>query len=236
MFRVIAGFDPHDPTSVNVHLVDPTLQLKDGIRSWRIALAAGDYIEAVDNEVLESLEAAAQTFKRMGVKIEKEDVSWISDLAQANGRMTQADAATVHLERLRDHPDWFGADVLQRLRSGAALTSSEYVVARRIQVEGRRRFERLFEKYDILLLPTTPVPAPLIEETGPVEAARQMTRFTAPFNLAGLPALSVPCGFSLKGLPFGLQIVSQHWAEAKVLQAGYAFEQVTEWRNHHPDI
>ncbi|MEK7827804.1 MAG: amidase family protein, partial [Thermodesulfobacteriota bacterium] len=87
-----------------------------------------------------------------------------------------------------------------------------------------------------LLLPTTPIPAPPIEGTQAIEAARQLTRFTAPFNLSGLPALSVPCGFTGENLPIGLQIISKHWGEAKALQAGHAFEQATEWHNCRPII
>jgi len=163
-------------------------------------------------------------------------MSWLPELALSNGQMTQADGAAFHHGRLLEHPDWFGADVLQRLQAGAGLSSSEYALARRKQVEGRRRFELFFEKFDILLLPTTPFPAPPVEETGAIEAARQLTRFTAPFNLTGLPALTLPCGFTKMGLPVGLQIVTKHWAEAKVLQAGYAFEQATEWHKYFPNI
>jgi aspartyl-tRNA(Asn)/glutamyl-tRNA(Gln) amidotransferase subunit A len=157
-------------------------------------------------------------------------------LALANGQMTQADGAAFHRERLREHPDWFGEDVRQRLRNGAALTSSEYALTRRTQAEGRRHSEMFFEKFDILLLPTTPVPAPPIDDTGAIEAARQLTRFTSPFNLTGLPALSIPGGFTETGLPVGLQIISKHWAEAKVLEAGHAFEQATEWHCLRPKI
>jgi aspartyl-tRNA(Asn)/glutamyl-tRNA(Gln) amidotransferase subunit A len=93
-----------------------------------------------------------------------------------------------------------------------------------------------FEEFDVLLLPTTPIPAPPIEGTQAIEAARQLTRFTAPFNLAGLPALSVPCGFTDEKLPIGLQIISRHWGEAKALQAGRTFEQATEWHKRIPNI
>jgi aspartyl-tRNA(Asn)/glutamyl-tRNA(Gln) amidotransferase subunit A len=201
-----------------------------------VALAAGEYVEASDPQVLGGVAEAAQVFMDLGAQVEKVDMSWLADLALANGRMVQADGAAFHRERLAEHPDWFGADVRQRLETGAALTSSEYALARRTQTEGRRRFEMFFEKFDILLLPTTPIPAPPIEGTQAIEAARQLTRFTAPFNLAGLPALSVPCGFTGENLPIGLQIISKHWGEAKALQAGHAFEQATEWHNCRPNI
>ena len=236
MLTVLAGFDPHDPASVNIPREDYLGHLEEGVRGWRVALAAGEAVEISDAEVVAALEKSAQIFRDLSARVEKVDMSWLLELALANGQMTQADGAAFHHERLQEHADWFGADVFQRLQAGAGLSSSEYSLARRKQVEGRRRFELFFEKFDILLLPTTPIPAPLIEETGAIEAARQLTRFTAPFNLTGLPALTLPCGFTKMGLPVGLQIITKHWAEAKVLQAGYAFEQATEWHKYFPNI
>ncbi|MCK7485362.1 MAG: amidase family protein [Bacillus subtilis] len=93
-----------------------------------------------------------------------------------------------------------------------------------------------FESTDFLIIPTTPIAAPTIEGHDAVEQAGRLTRFTAPFNLAGLPALSVPCGFTKDGLPIGLQIVSRAWADAKALNAGYAYEQATEWHKQVPKI
>lgn len=224
LLQVLAGFDPHDPASADMAVDDYHAHLEAGVQGWRIALAVGEYVEACDPQVWAGVQAAGQAFKDLGAQVEKVDLSWISDLALANGRMTQADAAAFHRERLAAHPDWFGEDIRQRLETGAALTSSEYSLARRTQAEGRRRFENFFQKYDLLVLPTTPIPAPLIEGTQAIEAARRLTRFTAPFNLAGFPALSLPCGF-VDGLPFGLQLVTQPWGEAKILQAGYVCEQ-----------
>jgi aspartyl-tRNA(Asn)/glutamyl-tRNA(Gln) amidotransferase subunit A len=236
LLQALAGFDPHDPASVDVPVDDYLVHLEEGVRGVRVALAVGEYVEASDPEVWTGVQDAAQVFMDLGAQVEKVDISWIEDLAQANTRMTQADAAAFHRERLTAHPDWFGVDVRQRLDAGAALTSSEYALTRRVQVEGRRRFEMFFAKYDLLLLPSTPIPAPPIEGTGAIDAARQLTRFTAPFNVTGLPALSLPCGFTSGNLPFGLQIVSKHWGEAKALQAGHAFEQATKDHNYRPNV
>ena len=233
MLQVLAGFDPHDPASTDVPVDDYLVHLEDGIKGWRVALAVGEYIEVSDPQVLAGVYSAAQVFKKLGAQVEKVDLSWLADLAQANTSMTQADAAAFHRHRLAEHPDWFGADVLQRLQTGAALTPSEYALARRMQAEGRRSFEMFFTKYDLLLLPTTPIPAPHIAGTDALEAARQLTCFTAPFNLIGLPALSVPCGW-VGGLPFGVQMVARHWGEAKALQAGHSFEQASYWHLRRP--
>jgi aspartyl-tRNA(Asn)/glutamyl-tRNA(Gln) amidotransferase subunit A len=236
MLSVMGGFDPHDPASANTPLENYLDYLEDGVRDWKIALATGKYIETSDPEVLAAVDEAALVFKDLSAQVDKVDFTWFAELALANSRMTQADGAAFHRERLIEHPDWFGADVLQRLEYGAELSSSEYALARRKQVEGRRRFEMLFEKYDILLLPTTPIPAPPINDTNSLEAARQLTRFTSAFNLTGMPALSIPCGFTETVLPLGLQIISKQWAEVKVLQAGYAFEQATKWHERSPNV
>jgi aspartyl-tRNA(Asn)/glutamyl-tRNA(Gln) amidotransferase subunit A len=235
MLSVMAGYDPQDQASVNHPVGDYLTHLEGAIDGWRVALGMGDYVEAADPEVLLAVDQAAQVFKDLGAKVEKVELSWLEQLALANSQMTQADAAAFHHVRLAEHPEWFGADVLQRLQTGAALSSNEYVLARRTQVEGRRRFEIFFENYDILLIPTTPIAAPRIDDTGAIEAARQLTRFTSPFNLTGLPALSVPCGFTSTGLPVGLQVISRHWGEAKLLQAGHAFEQAAGWWHKHPN-
>ena len=236
LLQVLSGFDLHDSASADAPVDDYLVKIEKGVRKLRIALGAGDYIEASDPDVRSALDSAARDFKELGAQVEKVDLSWISELALANSRMTQADAAAFHRERLGSHPDWFGADIRQRLEAGAALTSTEYSLARRIQSEGRRRFEMFFTKFDLLLLPTTPIPAPEIAGTGAIEAARQLTRFTSPFNLSGLPALSIPCGSTGNGLPLGLQIVSNHWGEGQLLQAGNAFEQATEWHLLRPGL
>jgi aspartyl-tRNA(Asn)/glutamyl-tRNA(Gln) amidotransferase subunit A len=236
MLSVMAGYDAQDPASTNIPVDDYLIHLEDGIAGWRVALATGEYIGAADSEVLMTVNQAAQEFTKLGAKVQEVDLSWLEQLAFTNSQMTQADGAAFHRERMEEHPDWFGADVLQRLQTGAAFRSGDYALARRHQVEGRRHFELFFEDFDILLLPTTPIPAPLIEGTGAIQAARQLTRFTSPFNLTGLPALSVPCGFTKNGLPVGLQIIAKHWNETKILQAGYAFEQATEWVHQHPNF
>ncbi|MCI0556811.1 MAG: amidase, partial [Anaerolineae bacterium] len=210
--------------------------LVDDMEGRKIAFGIGDYIESSEPEVLDAVREAAQVFSSMGCRVQEVDVSWMREAALANKTMTQADGAAIHYERLKEHPDWFGEDIRRRLEDGAKTTSTEYILARRTQAEIRKRCELFFESYDFLIVPTTPIAAPLIEGLDAVEQAARLTRFTAPFNLAGLPALSIPCGFTKDGLPIGLQIVSRAWADAKVLNAGYAFEQATEWHARRPDL
>lgn len=236
LLQVMGGYDEFDPTSMKTLPGDYYSHLKDGMKDRKIAFAVGNFIEEADKEILEAVRTAAIILIEQGASIAEVNMDFLKEAAFANGLMTQADGAAFHRDRLKEHPDWFGADVRQRLEAGAAFTSTEYILARRTQTEAKRRLELLFDEYDVLLLPTTPIAAPLLEGENAIERARQLTRFTAPFNLTGLPALSVPCGFTKEGLPIGLQIISRAWNEAGVLRTGYAFQQATEWHKKKPEL
>lgn len=236
MLQVISAYDPADPTSVKMLGGDYLGHLVDDMEGRRIALGIGDYMDSTDLEVVNAVREASEVFKSMGCRVQEVNVDWMREAALANSSMTRADGAAVHRDRLREHPEMFGEDICRRLQDGAKTTSTEYILARRTQVEVRKRCEQFFESYDLLLSPTTPIAAPHIEGNDAVEEAARLTRFTSPFNLIGLPALSIPCGFTKSGLPIGLQIISRLWAEAKVLNAGYAYEQATEWHRRVPPM
>jgi aspartyl-tRNA(Asn)/glutamyl-tRNA(Gln) amidotransferase subunit A len=180
--------------------------------------------EIVDKEVLQAVRKAGQVFENLEARVEQVPFPNAWDAAMANGLMTPADAAAFHHQRLSENPQGFGRDVLKRLQSGAAYTSTEYSLARRMQTILRYQFNEFFNEFDLLLTPTTPITAPLRGSADAAERARLITCFTAPFNLTGLPALSVPCGWSCEKMPIGLQIVGKPWAESKVLLAGEMYE------------
>jgi aspartyl-tRNA(Asn)/glutamyl-tRNA(Gln) amidotransferase subunit A len=237
LLQILAGYDEQDPFSVDIAADDYLEDIGAGVKDWRIAVATGEFVEVSDVEILSAVRTAARYFEFLGAKVEGVDTSWLYEAALANGQMVQADGAAFHRERLEKNPESFGADVRQRLEAGRDLSSSVYVLARRQQAEVRRRCEQFFHHFDALLLPTTPIAALPIEDIqNSASQAPALTRFTAPFNLAGIPALSLPCGFTKSGLPIGLQIVSGPWQEAKVLRAGHAFEQATEWHKRKPGI
>jgi aspartyl-tRNA(Asn)/glutamyl-tRNA(Gln) amidotransferase subunit A len=208
--------------------------LVDDIEGRKIALGTGKYVEASEPEVLAAVHAAAKVLESLGCKIQEVNLDWMRDAALANKTMTQADAAAVHRDRLQEQPAMFGEDVRRRLLDGAKTTSAEYSLARRTQTEMRKRCETFFESYDLIMLPATPIAAPTIAGHDAVEQAGRLTRFTAPFNLTGLPAMSLPCGFTNEGLPIGLQLVSRAWADSKVFNVAYAYEQATEWHKRRP--
>jgi aspartyl-tRNA(Asn)/glutamyl-tRNA(Gln) amidotransferase subunit A len=227
LLQAIAGYDPEDAWSVDVAVEDLLSGPISSLQGWRIALAVDDYFtnaEFVDGEVLQAVQKAAQVFEDLGARVEQVPFPYAHDAAMANGLMTPADAAAFHHQRLSENPQGFGPDVLKRLQTGAAYTSTEYSLARRMQTILRCKFNEFFNEYDLLLTPTTPITAPTRGSADAVERARLLTRFTAPFNLTGLPALSIPCGWSKDKMPIGLQIVGKPWAESKIILAGELYE------------
>ncbi len=236
LLQVIAGYDPQDPFSDDVPQEDYLKHLKAGVKGWRIAIADDDYFNQVDATILESIQAAGRVFESLGATVTPRPFPGAHQAALSNGMMTVGDAAVFHKARLENNAEDFGEDVCQRLRVGAALSLAEYVQARRTQAEMRRRFELFFEDFDLLLTPTTATSAVRIVEADALAQAKLLTRYTAPFNLTGLPAISLPCGFTEQGLPIGLQLVTAAWGEARLLRAAYAFETATQFHERFPAL
>lgn len=224
LLQAIAGYDPADPASAFMPLADYLEALENGVRGWRIALAHDSHFRDAEEEVLAAVDKAAELFGKLGAMVEPVALEEGGEAAQMNALMTTSDAAAFHHERLREAPERFGEDVRARMERGAAYSSTEYILARRTQATWRRRLDLLFESYDLLLTPATPITAPALGADS-VERARVLTRFSAPFNLARLPAIALPCGTAASGLPVGLQLVGPAWAEARLLRAAQAYEQ-----------
>lgn len=229
LLGVIAGYDPEDPMSIDAPVDDYYTQIEDGVNGWRIGLADDGHFTQADPEILRAVQRAAQVFEELGAIVEPVSFPRGEEAYQANTLMVASDAAAFHRQRLEESPEGFGRDVRSRLMSGRAFTSTEYSLARRTQAEIYRQSELFFKRYDILITPTTAVPAPPIEGPDAIVQARLLTRFTAPFNLTGQPAISVPCGFSPDRLPIGMQLIAPAWQEKRLLRAAYAYEQATEW-------
>ena len=236
LLQVINGYQPEDAYSASARPPgeDFLSDIRSGVKGWRLAIADDDHFTNCESEILTAVQKAAQVFKDLGAEVKYVPVSGGLEAARANAIMVVSDAAAFHQGRLQSEPEKFGADVRQRLELGASYTAMDYSLARRTQTLMRHQFIGFFKDFDLLITPTTPVPAPLDQGPDAVEQARILTRFTAPFNLTGLPALSLPCGFTSNNLPIGMQIVGAPWSEKAVLQAAYAYEASASWRSYKP--
>ena len=153
-----------------------------------------------------------------------------------------ADARCYHGDWLRDRPEDYGADVRERLMRRTDMSADELLMAMRVRDAVTVETTQLLTRYDGLLLPTTRIPAPpiagqtIIIDGQEIYAPNILTSNTNPFNVTGMPALSVPCGFTAAGLPIGLQIVTRRWDEMTVLRIGAAYERATEWHTRRPAL
>ena len=144
-----------------------------------------------------------------------------------------------HAQFAASKPELYQPETLRRILTGKSVSQEALLECRRELQRERREIASVFSDIDVLVAPTTPIPAPTIAELKQdPELLRPrellLLRNTRPINVWGLPAISVPCGFTESGLPIGLQIIGPHWGEARVLQVAYAYEQATAWHKRQP--
>ncbi len=222
LLSVIEGYDTKDPFSVKSRRMKP-IKSNEKLSGVKIAKATGDFVQRADERILKIVDDVAKDLEELGATVQPENMDWLKEAAAANGLMTQTEAAAFHRERLREQPELFSEDVRQRLMEGMSTKGIDYAAARYTQSLTKRRFEQFFKDYDLLLLPTVPITAPNISGEGAVEMARRLTRFTASFNISGLPAITLPTGM-IDGLPVGVQLVSRSFNEFFLLQISLMLE------------
>jgi aspartyl-tRNA(Asn)/glutamyl-tRNA(Gln) amidotransferase subunit A len=236
LLQAVAGYDPDDPACAS-HPVEEFLdQIDLGLKGIKVAVAVDEHFRQADDQVLALFDDAVFAFRDLGAAVEEVAFPDARQAALANGTIVVTEGAAFHRQHIEENPSGFGEDVRTRLQTGAAMSGMDYAAARREQAVLRRKFERFFEEYDILLAPATPQTAPPIGKKNPAERARQLTRFTAPFNLTGLPAISLPCGFTGEELPVGLQVIAGPWRERMLFRAAQAYEQAAGWYTKKPTI
>lgn len=235
LMQALAGFDARDPCSVRCEVPDFGAALERGIEGARIGVARAFFFEHCDPEVVRAVEAALEVLEDLGAKLEEVDLPG-SEAAYIAATITIAvEGAAYHAADLRARPELFGEEVRASLEVGALYRGTDYVQAQRLRRHLMDETMRCMTDLDAVVMPTSPVPATPISGSSP-EHAMLRPRNTLPFNALGLPALSVPCGFTAAGLPVGLQIVGRAWDEAGVLRVAHAYERATEWHRRRPPL
>lgn len=240
LLEVIAGYDPKDSTTVNV----PVDQYLDGItgdvKDLVIGINEEYFFNNVDKDIEQAVRNKIRQLEKEGARIQEVDIPSLQFSEWAVMTTIISEPAAIHQQNHLNRPEDFGEDLQFLFDLGELPSAVDYIHAQQIRRHLKQDFQNVFENIDVLITPTLPIQTPKIgadtvelngEEVGVLD---HIIRFTGPFNITGLPALSVPCGF--KGhLPIGIQIVGKPFDEKTILNVGYAIEQMNPLEGRIPD-
>jgi len=234
ILAAIAGHDPADKASVNAPVADYVGAIGGKLQSFRIGLPKKFFFEDLDAEVASAIGHAISGLAALGAEIRDIELPVPTDRT-----LQSAEAYAFHAEFVARNPEHYQPETLRRIRTGQNVSPDVLFGARREQERVRREIVSAFADVDMLVTPTTPIAAPTVAElkqNPDLLRPRELLllRNTRPVNVWGLPAISVPCGFTEAGLPIGLQIIGPHWGETRILQWAHAYEQATAWHKRQP--
>ena len=261
LMNVISGHDGNDSTSVDVEVPDYKRALVNGVKGMKLGIPKEYFVEGLDPDVEKALGEAIKLLERCGASTEEVSLPhteyavatyYIICTAEASSNLARYDGVKYgHRAKGYDglidmyaktRAEGFGPEVKRRIMLGTYVLSAGYYdayyrKAQQVRTLIKEDFDRAFEEYDALLTPTSPTPAFMVGEK--VKDPLQMYLsdiFTIPANLAGIPGISIPCGFSKEGLPIGLQIIGKHFDEETILRVAYTYEQHTDWHLRRPQL
>ncbi|MCL5878171.1 MAG: Asp-tRNA(Asn)/Glu-tRNA(Gln) amidotransferase subunit GatA [Deltaproteobacteria bacterium] len=261
LLEAIAGFDPKDSTSADRPVEPFTALMSQGLKNCTIGVPAEYFIEGMDRDVQKAVNSAIETMKRLGAKIV--DISlphtkyavavyYILASSEASSNLARYDGVRygyrserpVNLMEMYKHTraQGFGREVKRRIMLGTFALSAGYYSAFYGKAQKARRliaddFTGAFKKCDLIIAPTSPTPAFKLGSKLDDPLKMYLSDiFTIPLNLAGLPGISIPCGFTDNNLPVGMQLIGKQFDEKTILNAAHAYEQETQWYKKKPDI
>jgi aspartyl-tRNA(Asn)/glutamyl-tRNA(Gln) amidotransferase subunit A len=234
VLQAIAGYDALDLGCADIPVDDYVNGLSESTKALRVGIPREYFFDELDQDLSAAVEEAVGVIKTLVTETREVQIAIPTDRVVQN-----VESYAVHAENIARTPELYQAETLRRIRFGENISAAEYIRARRELDAERRRARDFFADVDLLITPTTPIPAPAIadlkrdpEALRPAELV--LLRNTRPFNVWGLPAISVPCGFTKSGLPIGLQIAGPHWREDLVLRLARAYELATVWHERRP--
>jgi aspartyl-tRNA(Asn)/glutamyl-tRNA(Gln) amidotransferase subunit A len=236
VLAAIAGHDPGDQASLDAPVADYVAALGRKFQSLRIGRPKKFFFEDLDAEVASAISHAVSGLAALGAEIRDIELPVPTDRT-----LQSAEAYAFHAEFVARSPELYQPETLRRIRTGQKVSPEALLEARGELERARRDVVKIFADVDVLVTPTTPIAAPTIAElkqNPDLLRPRELLllRNTRPVNVWGLPAISIPCGFTEAGLPIGLQIIGPHWGEALVLQVAHAYEQATAWHKRQPPL
>jgi len=234
MLQAIAAYDPQDVGSQKFSPVYYPSAMEESISSLRLGLAR-EFWNEVDAEIAAAVDSAVAALSKLTAGAQEVELPTETDRT-----LVRCEAYAYHQKHLAHEQD-YNPETLRRIRTGADVTAPQYIQAQRELLQKRRQILQLFERVDLVLTPTTPILAPTLSDlqAAPDQLRNKemiMLRNTRPFNVYGLPCLSLNSGFSKSGLPIGLQIIGAPGAEGAVLALAHAYQKQTDWHKEKPAL
>lgn len=249
VLQSIAGYDPKDPLSSEEPVPNYAKNIGKKVKGIRVGVLRGYFDDDLASEVKRAFEEALRTLRAIGMKTEEVVVPHLDLIPALQSASSRPEGNSDHDHYLRTRPRDYSPGLLYTLIAGLLIPASVYVTAQRVRRLVCQEFDAVLERVQAIVAPTTPIPAPTIEECnrGYVEwdgrrinlqdrRGNFLTQCTIPFNVTGLPAMSICCGFSSSGLPIGMQIVAGPFQEGVVFQVAHAYEKAAEWHKRKPPI
>jgi aspartyl-tRNA(Asn)/glutamyl-tRNA(Gln) amidotransferase subunit A len=235
MLGASAGYDPHDPGSIDEPVPDYRAALTGSVAGLRIGVVRQWYETEATDEVIAAVDAAVMRLRELGAQVEEIRLSPLRDYVDCKTTISLSELYAIHEKDLKTRPQDFGKLLRTRVIAGGLVRAEEYVQAMRWRNELATRMMAEFRRFDLLVTAGWLTPAEPADPEAPDFFKRRLI-VTMPFSLAGIPALSVPCGFSAGGLPLSLQIAGRPFDEATVLRAGDAYQRSTDWHLRRPPL
>lgn len=235
MLGIAAGYDPHDPGSIAEPVPDYTAALSGSVKGLRIGHIRHWYADVATPEVSEAVEKAIAMMRELGAVVEEVQLSPLGDYIDAKTTISLCELYAIHEKDLKSRPEDFGYLLRTRVIAGGLIRAEDYVQAMRWRNELATEMLAVFQHFDLLVTAGWLNPAEPADPKG-ADFFKRRQIVTMPFSLAGIPALSVPCGFSTDGLPLALQIAGRPFDEATVLRAGDAYQRATDWHTRKPPL
>ena len=240
VLNALAGYDPEDPTSADVAVPDFTAGLEGGAKGLRVGVPREFVWDALDPEVEASVRGAIDTLAGLGAAIAEVSIPSLPTCIEIAATLLGAEAFASHGVLLETHGPELDPRMRTRLAAGGEISASDYIKAQKGRSALTREVLDTLRDVHVLAFATTAVVAPRRGETDvrvgdtQLPVLNALGRLNRAGNLTGYPSLSLPCGFSTRGLPIGFQLLGRPFDEATVLRAGNAYEHATEWHEAHP--
>jgi aspartyl-tRNA(Asn)/glutamyl-tRNA(Gln) amidotransferase subunit A len=238
LLSVMAGYDPRDPTAAEAPVPDYTASLTGDIAGLRIGIPSSYFFDAatLSDEVKAAVLEGIEVLTRAGATVKDVSIPHCDVAKSANNLIMASEAMAYHHDDLRDRWKLYGQFTRTAIARGALFEGPDYVQAQRFRSYFKKAVMTAMADVDVLITPTSPKPAEKISEMKHETRLLMPVSFTGMWNLIGLPALALPCGFSSTGLPMSMQIVGKPFDEATVLKAGDAYQRAVDWQLRVPPM